>query len=78
MQDFNADFDYEAAQHQDQLLLQQVLLSQLCELHALIDACSDYTWLREEDIRNIAAGCGLYEDYIQAIKPKQEHEHANR
>lgn len=71
-------FDYEAAQHQDRLIWQHALLSQLAELHALVDACSDYTWLKEIDVRNIAAGCGLYSEYLQAIKPKQEHEHENR
>lgn len=80
-------FDYEAAQHQDRLILQVALLSQLAEVHALVAAYSDrkntasfFTWLKEEDVRNIAAGCGLYNEYIQVIQPKpeKEHEHANR
>ena len=72
--------DWQAAQHQDELLRQQALLEQLLELHRLVDACSNYTTLNEIDVRNIAVACGVYDLYIQAIqpKPKLEHAHENR
>lgn len=72
MRNLSEDFDWQAAQYQDELVRQQVLLEQLDELHRLVDACSNYTWLKEDDVRTIAAGCGLYDEYLQVIKSKQE------
>lgn len=80
MSEQEPNLDWQAAQHQDNLLQQQALLMQLVELHYLVDSCSDYTSLNETDVRNIAAACGIYDLYIQALepKPKQEQAHAYR
>lgn len=74
------EFDYQAAQHEDMLIMRRALLEHLLEVHRLVDGCSDYTTLNETDVENIAAACGMYEDYKQALKSKskEEHEHAHR
>ena len=74
----------EAAQHQDRLVMQRALVEQLVEVRSLINSCLIYpshfhvTWLNEKDIENIACACGVQTEYLQAIKPKEEHDHANR
>ncbi len=78
----NEDFDWQAAQHHDRMLLQQSLVEQLKEVHDLVFSCSDSTQLTERDVKNIAAACGVYTEYLQAINPqpklKEESEHAHR
>lgn len=61
------DFDWQDAQHQDELMRQRVLLEQLNEVHRLVDACSQYTWLNEKDVISIATECGLHNEYLKFI-----------
>lgn len=71
--------DWQDAQHQDMLIMQRGIIENLAEMHRLVDACSDFTTLNETDVRNIAAACGVYEEYLQAIAPKPKEEpHAYR
>jgi len=60
-------FDYQAAQHEDMLIMRRALLENLLELRLLVDTCSNYTALNQTDVDNIAVACGIYDDYKQAL-----------
>ena len=65
-----AEFDYQAAQHQDALLFQQATVERLSELWLLVDACPNYTWLNRDDIEGLAIACGLHDEFKQAIQQR--------
>lgn len=60
-------FDYEAAQHQDKLVMQQGLVEQLVEARRLRTQFMGATWLTEKDIESIACACGVVDEYRQTI-----------
>ena len=60
-------FDYQAAQHQDTLIMRRGLLENLLELRLLVDAFPNYTTLNQTDVENIAVACGMYDDFKQAL-----------
>ena len=62
------NFDYQAAQHHDMTLLQQVTIDRLVEMHRI--AGTKFTWLNEKDVEGLACACGLFTEYQQAIQPK--------
>ena len=67
-----AEFDYQAAQHQDMLLFKQATIERLLELRLLVDACDNHTTLNQVDVEGLAIACGLHDEFKQAIKGKYE------
>lgn len=63
----NFGFDYEAARHQDKLVMQQELVEQLVEMRRVRMELRHVTWLTEKDIESIACACGVLDEYKQAI-----------
>ena len=66
-----AEFDYQAAQHQDALLFQQATIERLLEMRLLVDACFNCTSLNQVDVEGLAIACGLHDEFKQAIQQRK-------
>lgn len=63
--------DIQAEQHRDRMLRLAVVVDCLVEAHKLVECCGDHTWLKPDDIENLAYECGARSEYLHALTHPQ-------
>lgn len=62
-----AEYDDQAAAHQDHLLMEQATIERLLEMRLLVNAFPNYTWLNQDDVDGLALASGLYTRFRDSI-----------